>query len=574
MNVFRAVANAWDAFWGGKSYWSAVGGGRKTTSQEVVSEDSALNYSAVWCATRLLCGTGAALPLPIFKGLEDEQRVKDRKHPVYKLLNVKPNPETTAFNFRSVMWQWQINWGNAYAEIQREGDNPEGELMWLWPLHPSRVTMRRRDDADMSIYYEVVNEFGNDKAELEPWQMLHIPSTITSDGIYGRGVIENARESIGAGIAAEKYGANWFGGAAVPRVVIEHQQNWPKEARDAFRQEWEEIHGGPNGHRVAVLGGGATAKPLSLSAEDSQFLETRQFGVEEIARWYGIPPFLLQHLLNATLNNVEELGSSFVSYSLAPWLEVWEQCISQKLLVPNEDTYFAEHNVDALKRGNIQARAQFYQAMTSAALMTRNEVRRLENLPTVEGGDTFLVQGATVPLDDDGKPQSEFAGTAAGSQAAPDSRRDVGQSDQPSDQQQDGETDATTLAISSVAASIHRVISHDLSRFLTKETKAMANYAKKPGEFLPKVDAFYADHRQIVRDEVQNTFDALIACGHRVCAEQFVSSWAEEGRSLMVEASSVLPEQLAEAVERVTASKTWSERPERAIERVKNGQPA
>lgn len=406
MNPFRAVAS-WIGGFFDKKLWTPIGG-RKTTSLENVSEDSALNYSAVWCATRILCGTGASLPFPVYSGFGSDERSKARNHPLYRILNGRPNYEQTAYNFRSVMWQWQVNWGNAYAEIIREGGNPNGPLMELWPIHPSRVQVCR--DENEFLYYKVKEEVGGSYSELDPWQMLHIPSIITHDGIQGHGVIEHARESIGAGIAAEKYGAHWFGGAAVPRAVVEHPGKWNPESRAAFRKEWEEIYSGPDGHRMALLEGGAKVNPLSLSAEDSQFLETRQFGVEEIARWYGIPPHMLQHLLRATFNNIEHLGINFVQYSLIPWLRIWEQCCWQKLLTEKEqEEYFCEHNVDALMRGDAASRASFYQTMTSAALMTRNEVRKLENLDPVEGGDTFLVQGAMVPLDEDGKPVSEFA---------------------------------------------------------------------------------------------------------------------------------------------------------------------
>lgn len=550
MNAFsRFFVNAFGGFFD-KRLWATIGTSRTTASTVEVSEESALNYSAVWCATRLLCGTGASLPLPIYSG-DDETREKDRKHPAWRLLNVAPNNELTAFNFRSVMWQWQVNWGNAYAEIVREGQNPDAPLVGLYPLHPSRVKPMR--DESEQLYYEVHN-FGREPSELEPWQVLHLPSIITHDGLIGRGVIQHARETIGAGIAAEKYGANWFGGAAVPKVVIEHPGKWNDETRNAFRREWKEIYGGFDGDRIAVLQGGAVAKPLSLSAEDSQFLETRQFDVEEIARWYGIPPHLLQHLLRATFNNVEELGIDFVRYGLVAWLEIWEQSIRQKLFTAEEqDAMFAEHNVDALMRGNAAARANFYTAMTNAAIMTRNECRKLENLDPVEGGDVYLVQGAMVPLDEDGKPESEFVNPAPTASAEPPD--DLKPAPKPSE----------------VAASIQRVISKDLSRMLTKESNAMAGYAKRPGEFMDKLDAFYESHQETVADALSDTVYTFNLCGagYSVDAKALAASWVGEGRNLMLEAAGIAtPSELPLAVQKVVESKTWSDRPIRAVERM------
>lgn len=548
---FRAAfASAWDAFWNSRG-WASIGG-TATTSRENVSEDSALNWSAIWCATRLMSGVGAALPLPIFSGRESEARTKERKHPAWRLLNGAPNPEMTAFNFRSVMWQWQLNWGNAYAEIVREGNDPDGDLVALWPIHPTRVELEY-DDNDV-LLYRVRNKPGKPDSYLEAWQMFHVSSIITGDGVCGHGIIEHARETIGAGIAAEKYGANFFGGAAVPRAVIEHDTNWNVDQRDAFRREWDEIYSGPDGKRVAVLGGGAKMKALSLSAEDSQFLETRQFSVEEVARWYGIPPHLLQHLLRATFDNIENLGISFVQYSLIPWLRIWEQTIWHKLFTESErEDLFAEHNVDALLRGDTAARGEFYRALITLAIATRNEIRKLENMDPVDGGNTFLVQGATVALGDDGKPESDFA--------TPNTPGD-----------QDPPPESTGRAVlSNVSSHLNRIISHDLSRFLTKESKAIANFAKKPDEFMQLVDKFYAEHSTIVRDEMTETLGALSVCGAATDIDQFVSSWVSEGKALVIEASGTAKrDELPGVIQSAIESRTWTERPLRAVEGIKN----
>lgn len=540
--------------WFDKRLWHTVGASRRTTSHEEVSEDSALNYSAVWCATRLLCGTAASLPFPLYSGRDQDERTKERSHPVYRLLNGNPNPEQTAYNFRSVMWQWQVNWGNAYAEIVREGNNPLAPVAAIYPLHPSRVKVCR--DENESLYYEVRDDRGQNPVDLEPWQMLHVPSIITYDGLIGHGVIQHARESIGAGIAAEKYGANWFGRGGMPQVVIEHDGNWNPDARKAFKAEWEDIHSGSDGSRMALLQGGAKAKALGLNAQDLQFLESRNFGVEEIARWYGVPPHLLQHLLRSTFNNVEQLGINFVQYSLIPWLRVWEQAVWQKLLTPDEqESLFVEHNVDALLRGDVAARATFYQSMTAAALMTRNECRKYENLPPVEGGDTFLVQGAMVPLDEDGKPESKFADVAQGTQSA---AMGAPVPEEPDDSEQ---------IKAAVGTRVRRILGYDLARMLTKEAKAVSAMAKKPQAFVDSVDAFYAEHSTMLLDAVAETTGALVECGVVVDRDVMVSDWVREGKRLILEAAGTAgPSELPLAVQRVIESKTWSERPARAVE--------
>lgn len=559
MNPFRAVAGWLNGFFD-KRLWHTVGG-RKTTSKENVSEETALNYSAVWCATRLMCGTGASLPLPLYRGMKSgEVREKARNHPLFRLLNAAPNYELTAYNFRSIMWQWQVNWGNAYAEIRREGDDPEGPLVDLWPIHPVRV-QPCRDKETEELFYKIKDETTREWEEVDPWRILHIPSIITYDGIHGHGVISHARESIGAGIAAEKFGAHTFV-SGVPRAVVKTKGNWQPEARQAFREDWEEIYGGADKSRVALLQGDADLVPLNFSAEDSQFLETRQFGVEEIARWYGVPPHMLQHLLRSTFNNIEHQGIEFVQYSLIPWLRIWEQAIWQKLLTEKEQgEYYAEHNVDALMRGDAATRASFYQTMTSSALMTRNEARKLENLPPVEGGDTFLVQGAMVPLDDDGSPVSKFTENTNTSAIADEEQ---GGSEEESD-------DSTEDVITVVAGSVRRVLSRDLSRLLTKESKAIANHARHPKDFVSRVDTFYSEYYSFVLDAVSESLVALTCCGANVDAENFVATWINEGKATVMEAAgTTVATSLETAIENVTKSKTWTDRPARAVERVSN----
>lgn len=527
--------------------WHVTGNSVSTVSSETVSEDSALNYSGVWAATRLLCGTGAGLPLPVYQGLVDEDREKAREHPVYRVMNGLFNPEMPAFQGRSLLWQWQVNRGNCFAEIVREGNAEGGELVALWPIHPMRVRLQR--DEDGGLVYEVRNEPGEEPSYLPPWRMFHVPSIITHDGIVGHGVIEHARESVGAGIAMEKYGANWFGkNGGVPRIVIEHEAKWDDTQRKAFREEWSDIHGGANGSKVAILGGGATAKPLSISAEDSQFLETRQHNIEEIARWYGVPPHLLQHLLRATYNNVENLGLDFVKYSLLPWLRLWEQAIWHKLLRPGErEEMFAEHNVDALLRGDAASRAALYHNGINDGWMSPNEARKLENLPPRPGGDRFYVQGAIVALDDDGIPMLPEP-AAAEPKALPAPGKDA------------------ESIHAEAASTLRRILKRDLRRLLTKESNAVTHAAKKDAGFVQRIDEFYETHRLTVSEAIAEPAQALAQHGVNIDPAEFAVTWTRTGKSAVLEASGTVKtkDELAAAVQSLVESNSWTERPEMA----------
>lgn len=525
-------------------FWKTVGGGSPTTSSERVDEDTALNYSACWAATRLLCGTGASLPLPIFKGLADEERERARDHRAYRILNGLFNPEMTAMAGRSLLWQWQVNHGNGFAEIVREGNDPEGELVALWPIHPTRVKFER--DEDGNLVYEIRNNPGEQPSYLRPWRMFSPPSIITNDGLVGHGVIEHARESIGAGIAMEKYGANWFGkNGGVPRIIIEHQAKWDDTQRKAFREEWSTMQGGPDGNKVAILGGGAVAKPISISAEDSQFLETRLHNVEEIARWYGVPPHLLQHLLRATYNNVENLGLDFVKYSLLPWLKLWEQEIWHKLLRESErEEMFAEHNVDALLRGDAASRAALYHNGINDGWLSPNEARKLENLPPRPGGNRFYVQGAIVALDDDGLPM-------------------LPESPDPAKPDQVSTVDNSETIRAEAATTLRRILKRDLRRLLTKESNAVTHAAKKDAGFVQRIDEFYTAHQLTVSEAIAEPVQALAQHGVNIDASEFAATWTRAGKAAVLEVSGTAnASQLAQAVETLVESKSWTERPE------------
>jgi HK97 family phage portal protein len=525
-------------------YWGeTLGGGRKTVSSEYVGEESALKWSAVWCATQLYCGIGSSLPLPIFRGLDDERRKKVRQHPLYSLLNVSPNPEMTAAAYRSILWQWQVNWGNAYSEIEREGNTRDAPLVHLWPLHPERVRIKRDDQ--QTLYYEVRDEVNHTWTEVDAWRIWHIPSILTTDGIEGRGVVQNARETIGAGIASEKKAAHVFGKGNLPRVVIEQEGPPLKdEHRKTVRSEWHELYDDPDGENVALLGGGAKAHVLSFSNQDSQFIESRGFGIEDVARWYNVAPHMLKRLVNSTYNNIELMGTEFVRYSLLAWLKQWEQSIAKDLMTDRErKRYFAEHNVDALLRGDAQSRSAFYHSAINDGWMSRNEVRKLENLDPAEGGDVFLVQGAMVPLGDDGTPI----------QPDPPENPAVNLPQGRNDSADDAE------AARAEAAELRRnVLRRDLDRMLVKETKAVLQMAKTGGNFVGKVDEFYAKHVQTVQEVCEVLMNGQTPV--------FATRWCGAGKSAVLDAAgNAARDELPAAVAGLVESKLWTDRPERTI---------
>lgn len=364
--------------------------GRRGLSGVIVNESTAMNYSASWAATRVLCATGSSLPLIINRRISERKKEAATENPAYTLLHNQPNPEMGAMMFRATLLNHQINWGGGFAEIVREFGS-RGRVTALWPIHPSRVQPMRFDDD--SLGYRIRNpEGGHDDFTRD--EIFHVPSIITTDGIVGKGVIQNARESIGFGLAVEQQGAAFFANSARPSMVITGGKFKDKQDRQDYRQQWMEAHGGVEKNGTpALLPEGADVKLLSFSPEDSQFLETREHNINEMSRWYGVPPHMIGDLRRATFTNIEAQGIEFVVYSLIPWLAIWEQEIWRKLLTPEEQKdHYAKHIVNGLLRGDSAARAAFYKAMWEMGAMSINDIRELEDQDEIgPAGDKYFV---------------------------------------------------------------------------------------------------------------------------------------------------------------------------------------
>lgn len=385
-----AVPSPLDDFW-----YHPVG--RQTGAGVDVDENSALTYSACWAATRLLAGTGGWLPLNLYRRLPGGGKEIASDHPLHTILHDAPNREMTSMMFRCRGINQQVNQGNTYAEIVR---NPLGKVAALWPIHSSRVTPCR--DAAGNLIYEVKVGTNAKPIHLDAADVLHVPAMVSKDGISGIGVVDNARESIGLGMAQVRHGATFFGNGARPGIVVTHPNKLSPEARSNFRREWAEIHEGPqNAHKMALLQEGADIKPFGFNMEQAQFIEGNQWSIEDVARWYGVPPHMIQHLLRATFNNIEQMGIDFVTYSLMPWLCLWEQECNRKLLTAEErKVYFVKFNVDALMRGDMASRTAASVQQVFNGLLTLNQWAEREDMnPIGPLGDLHFVQSAMVPLE-------------------------------------------------------------------------------------------------------------------------------------------------------------------------------
>lgn len=536
-NPLRVIRDWWStprqalAVHDGPGFWGSIWGTIQGKDGEVVGDQRALTYSAVWAATRLLSGTIGVLPLDLYRRLPGKRGREVVTDDIRELLvHDRPNPEMTAIAYRACAVGQQVNAGNTYSWIERDvGKKP----MALWPIHYSRVEVVRDEDTD-EIFYKVRIEGKPD--EFYPQRdVLHVPSMISDDGIIGKGVIKNARLSIGFGLATEKYGSNWFTGDGIPRVVVTHPGKPSPEARKNFRKEWDEIHGGPRGSKVALAAEGMDIKVLNISAEDSQFLETRQHNIEEIARWYGVPPHMIQHLLRATFNNIEHQQIEFVTFSLLPWLKLWEQELWAKLLTEEEqkEMYF-EFNVNALLRGDAKTRGEFYRAMVSTAIYSPNECREFENMNPYEGGEQYFMQGAMVPVDM----------IAEQMQANIDKMNEPAPAPAPAGP----DTVAKEQAIKRAAVAM---VHGGIARMVHKESAAARRAAKKPDEFLAWLDAFYGRHEAYIEESIEHAAKALEAIGVTCSVRELAADLCEQSRSELLDVAGTAKngEQLSEQVE-------------------------
>ena len=300
-----------------------------TSSGKTVTERSSMQVTAVYACVRVLAEAVASLPLHLYKE-EDGSKVKATDHPLYFLLHSEPNEEMTAYTFWETLLTHLLLWGNAYVQIIRNG---KGEITALYPLMPNRMTVDR--DENGHIYYQYLWSKGSDAptmketiVKLSPHEVMQIPG-LGFDGLVGYSPIAMAKNSIGLSMACEEYGSKFFENGAAPSGVLEHPGilKDPEKVRDS----WQAAFGGSqNAGKVAVLEEGMKYSPISINPQEAQFLDTRKFQIDEIARIFRVPPHMIGDLEHATFSNIEEQSLEFVTYSLQPWLARIESAISSR----------------------------------------------------------------------------------------------------------------------------------------------------------------------------------------------------------------------------------------------------
>lgn len=388
----------------------------RTTSGKPVNERTAMQTTAVYACVRILAEAVASLPLHVYEYQDDGGKKLVHDHPLYYLLHDEPNPEMTSFVFRETLMSHLLIWGNAYAQIIRDG---AGRVLGLYPLLPDKMEVQRDDRENIYYVYSrnsdenpMFKEYGNIKLKAE--DVLHIPG-LGFDGLIGYSPIAMAKNAVGMTLACEEYGASFFANGANPGGVLEH----PGVLKDPskVRESWNSVYRGVNNaHKIAVLEEGMKYQQIGIPPEEAQFLETRKFQINEIARLYRIPPHMVGDLDKSSFSNIEQQSLEFVKYTLDPWVIRWEQSLQRSLLLPGEKgKYFIKLNVDGLLRGDYQSRMNGYAVGRQNGWLSANDIREMENMnpiPDEEGGNLYLVNGAMTKLADAGA----FAGADNGGQ--------------------------------------------------------------------------------------------------------------------------------------------------------------
>lgn len=398
-----------------------------------VSERKALANSAVLACVKIISETLATLPLHVFQRLDQGKR-EAREHRLYPILHDQPNPQMSAVVFREALQAQLLLWGNAYAEVQRDG---AGRVVALWPL-PSDRTYPIRENNKLKYQtfalnydsFDLIGTYVPQQGELRyvmPENMIHVPG-LSFNGLVGYSPIRMAMQAFGLTLAAEKFGALFFGQGANPSMVLTHKGagTLSEKAKTNIENSVMKATSGSKALRVLVLEDGLEFARLTIPPNEAQFIETRKFQVAEIARIFRVPLHLVQDLERATNNNIEQQGLEFVMHTIRPWAVRWEQELNRKLLGVG-GSFYCETSMSALLRGDFKSRAEGYKTLRDIGVFSTNDILSAEGLNTIpeeDGGNLRTVPLNTVPLDQmyaqEPIDPNELAGsTAAGDAGTP-----------------------------------------------------------------------------------------------------------------------------------------------------------
>lgn len=358
----------------------------KTKSGVSVSPTKSMSLSAYYACMKNIAEDLGKMPLHIFSKDENDNKTLLLDNDIHQMFTMQPNPDMSPMTLKEVVTAHAVGWGNGYAEIIRNG---RGKPKRLYPIHPSNVVISRRED--LTIWYKVTkcDSLGRtmETVEIPARNMLHIKG-LGPDGLSGYSPAYTfAKESLGTALATQQFGGAFFGNGSQHGGILMYPNALKRESVDKLTDSWDKRHkGSDNAFKIAVLEEGMKWQSTSIPPKEAQFLEVRQFQVEDVCRWFRMPPHKVQHLLRSTFNNIEQQNIDYVTDTLQPWIIRWEEEVQIKLL-NSDPRKFASFQFQSLLRGDSKSRAAYYKAMVNLGAMTPNEVRKFEDM---NPGEQFL----------------------------------------------------------------------------------------------------------------------------------------------------------------------------------------
>ena len=347
-----------------------------------IDNDKALTLTAVWCAIRLLSESVSSLPCSVYTKQANGDKLEDSKNRIYDLIKYRPNNYQNKITFFEYIMMSICTDGNSYVQIVRDGSGRPSQLI---PISPDTVDVVINDG---ELFYQIDSVGILDSADV-----LHF-KTLTDDGINGISPIDQCKKALSWGLNVEEFGDTFFKNGAKPSSVLSTDRALSEQAierlKNSFKNTYSQLK---NSNSTIILEEGLNFKPISISPEQAQFLASRKFSIEEVARCWNIPPHMLKDLSKSSFNNIEMQSQEFVTYTLMPYITRIENEMNYKLFRTNEvGKTFIEFNVNALLRGDVKSRNEAYKTAITNGYMSINEVRQKENLNSIEGGDKHFMQ--------------------------------------------------------------------------------------------------------------------------------------------------------------------------------------
>lgn len=388
----RPRPNDWDDFW-----YEMQGMG--TLSGLDVNEETAMRFATFWACVKIISEDLASIPLFTYRRKERGREKADDLR-IYHLLHSTPNPEMSAMQFRETMQSHLLRWGNAYAQIDR---NLIGEIKYLWPLNPATMEVTR---PGKELIYKYTPT-GTSKAEYLPRREVFHIGGLGFNGLTGYSVVGYHREAVATGLAGQAYQATAYKSGNRLQVAFVHPapKAPDKEQRDAWRKHIREEYAGIKGQGIGLFWENMKPEKVGMTNEDAQYIEGRKFSRNEICAIFRVPPHLVMDLERSTFSNIEHQGIEYVTHTLRPWAVRWEQAINQQLL-DSSFRFYSQHSMNALLRGDTKSRYDAYAVGRQWGWLSRNDIRELEDMNPIEGGDDYLTPMNMEVLGEE-KPQPE-----------------------------------------------------------------------------------------------------------------------------------------------------------------------